>query len=86
MQLDEEKLNNIIQRLNTTDKNLAFGELIGQLIKSNIIISSNTTDLIKSLEESSKDSNKINNRLMYLSIAVAISAIIQSIDILIKII
>ena len=86
MQLDEEKINTIIQRLNSTEKNLAFGELIGQLIKSNIIISSNTTDLIKSLEESSKDSNKINNILMYLSIAVALSAIIQSIDILIKIV
>lgn len=72
----EKDLKTLVEQLDSVDSNKAWGEIVCQLIISNIRTSENMENLIKSMDISSVETTKINRRIMYLTIAVALSAVI----------
>ena len=70
------ELDHLVDKLDSLDSKKAWGEIVVHLIKSNISISENTIKLVKSLDDSSVETNRINRTIMYLTIAVGASAIV----------
>ncbi len=75
----DSKHEKIINKLDTLGKDKAIGELIVDLINSNISVSTSINDLTALLNKSSNQSTKINRRIMFLTIFVALSAIINAV-------
>lgn len=69
-------LDALVEKLDSSDSRKAWGEIVVSLIKSNAQISINILGLVRSLDQSSAEATRINRRIMYLTIAVALSAVI----------
>lgn len=69
----------LVDRLDSTDREKVWGEIVVHLIDSNLRITRQMEVLVSSLDTSSNEATRINRRIMYLTIAVALSALVAAI-------
>jgi len=74
-------LEELVQKLDTTDAKKAWGEIIVRLINSNNSLTSKMEILIVTLIKSSNESTRINKAIMYLTITIACAALFTIIKI-----
>lgn len=74
---DNHDLNDLINKLDTIEEKKAWGEIVSRLITSYIQNSEKMTELIHSLNASTIEATKINKFIMFLTIAISLSAICE---------
>jgi hypothetical protein len=72
-----DELENLVEKLDSTDRQKAWGEIAVRLIRAYLANTETSNKLIDSLGRSSDDATKINRAVMYLTIVLAISAVVE---------
>ena len=70
-------LETLVEKLDTTERQKAWGEIAVRLIRAYNANTETSNKLIESLGRSSDDATKINRAVMYLTIVLAISAVVE---------